>query len=501
MSTFFLCLVVLLSSFCILRSGSIDEHRSLANTAMRKVLDKNPEIRSLLLANGFDTSRVKPNVGNLVIHTLPGRNGKADTQITFGDLCLLAADSVPCFALDDAALRRLQALIISNVESRHDRRHFLVPAATYLQQCFQIPNSIGMSILPSVQDLDQGHSISSKQAALFIKPVDLCIPVSALANYALLHTRARALVANARVHREAKEQKSHLLLALLTLAYAEYFLHDVFSANHHIEDCIPVADKGAIGAEHILETNGCREYYRSVGTIFRFSESNTGVYLYGDGSFTPQQNGYAIGASYLSILEAFSLEAEYSNVVESFHSAIQSRDTLLQSYGMAFRYFPTPLFDNRYEIARTLHRSVLGPLTSISLSVVGSAKHVGVFAEVGAGMNAELLSLNIIRSNSAGIESGIVGFIYAAGGAGFVRQSLIAQIRAGAGLQLLDLVKCGVSWGPAVNSNATTFPVFIDAVLFSKPLDNSLGLEFLVSASLSRNAPYDVKMGLGFTRY
>lgn len=110
------------------------------------------------------------------------------------------------------------------------------------------------------------------------------------------------------------------------------------------------------------------------------------------------------------------------------------------------------------------------------------------------------------RAREAGYESSLALVPTLSAGFGVSRDRWFALVRGGLGMQVVDGLRVGLSSGPYIRHESFTgsgaqFPVFVDVTMLSKPLSFAAGLEFTLSAAITQNAPYDLRLGVGFSFY
>jgi len=514
---FLLVALVGLLHYSVAFSNSAEEHWRIGNIAMQRLVTTNAAARRILIENGA-TIITRENVsafifpgactsciihsadliGSVILTTLPGVNSR-DTAITYGDLCALAINDVLFDSDVASALQALRLMWQSSGEGPCvSPRHSLLATRLYSHQVQLLTDSIVEAILPVPYDADEDASsaTSARKPVAMDPPVNVYIDAPAPATYALVHARSRILMFNAMHDRSPEWRRLRLLRSLSASAYADHFLQCMYASDHHMPDCTPLGEAPPRG----LEEEGCREYYARFGVPFWFPGSAKQVILYGQGYFSDEQRDSCVTATVASLSEVFDVRASKGLRYSTFSSLLHRPDINDIEFGAAFAYFPYVLYPEQYENVQRLKRSVQGLYYSASASVLAVTKNVGFCVDATVGLEYELFHLGFLRTRGTGYETAISIYPYATFTTGIASGDWFGMMRVGAGLQIFDGVKGGVSWGASTSSaagSATSFPVYLDLAFLSKPLGYNVGLEFTISTALSSIAPYDLRIGAG----
>lgn len=499
-------------------AGTPPEHRRMGIAAFDQALLKNTELRRQLAYYGIDS----------VILRVAQPDG-SELPLTYGDLCMLPSiRGRPMLE----TLRELQSAVLASTTNRitisdslrllidelgQYRRgdhpletmdHRVRPTTPYAKQLHVIDLTLMREMLPVRVDLDDRPAFSRH-----IDTADWTLPgmipgyLTAPAVFALLDARAHGLRLYSELFPDRDRAVRYVRLFLVTAAFADHYFQDLFASDHHIRDCREAHESALLVSreDSTLEQQGCREYYRIKGIRFWFERYGDNTILYGDGHFTDEQIATVLrGAT--SLQREISSERTYDDHVADMHRVVRRRPDSAMLYADAFRDAPITLSADLYEQARFLRRSVWGPYANITASALTKGRMFGGVVDASVGTVLPIRFTDIPRSREAGYESSIALIPSLSIAYGISRDRWFALVRGGLGLQLVDGLRVGVASGPAIRHESFTgegaqFPVFIDVTMLSKPLSFLVGLEFSLSVAVTQNAPYDLRLGAGFSFY
>jgi hypothetical protein len=514
----FLFVLSVASSLHVCVAGDPAEHRRMGSDAIDQAIRKSPELRRQLAYYKIDSAILRieqPSAEDLVL--------------TYGDLC--AAPSLRGRAMLET-LRELQNGILTSTTNRirvsdtlrrqlielrsasnHDHPletmdHRVRPATSYAKQLHVIDVTLMREMLPIRIDHEERLAFSNH-----VDTADWTLPemipgyLTAPAVFALLDARAHGLRLYSELCNNRDVAARFVRLFLVTAAFADHYYQDLFASDHHIRDCNEAHESALLVSreDSTLEQQGCREYYRIKGIRFWFERQGDNAILYGDGHYTDDQMAKALrGATVLQ--REISSERQYDDYVADMHRVARRRPDSAMQYSDAFRDAPIPLNAELYEQARFLRRSIWGPYGQISVAALTQGRTFGGALEASVGTVIPLRFSPLPRSREAGYESSLALVPSLSAAYGISRDRWFALVRAGLGMQVVDGLRVGVSSGPYIRHESFTgsraqFPVFVDVTMLSKPLSFLVGLEFTLSAAVTQNSPYDVKLGVGVSLY
>lgn len=511
-----LALGISIPSLCV-HAGETAEHRLVGNAAFINALTSNEQVRTVLSDNDVTE----------IVGIVDGAGGP-DILLTYGDISqILSTPNTDVLSLlkdlQSAVLAQQRggriyvnsetlALLRSPTPPLHNTElhHRVTPGASYTSQLHAITPALARQLLPTLKDRsEQQFTFTANSDTLdWTLPASLPKGLTAPAMYALFHARARALLLYGMSLGKRSQRSQFVRLAMITSAIADHFLIDLFASDHHIADCQHASESSLHSpiTNTSLEQQGCIEFYRTIGIAFRFAHAPTVEFLYGDGYFHPQQIARTQTAITTSVDDVAASVMPYHEYVDEALRVITEQPPFPDPYGRAFLYTPEPLIEERYEDARTLSRSVRGPFFEMGAHALTVGRTVGYTIDASAGIVYNLSSFGLPRSRAAGYET-VTAFVPSVMATyGFARDKWFALLRAGFGVQLFDAFKIGLSAGPSISAATASgggvpIPVFIDANFLSKPLSYHVGMEFLLSVAVTRNAPYDLRLGAAFVFY
>lgn len=501
-----------------MRAGTPPEHRRMGGAAFDQAVRKSPELRRQLAFYGIDS----------VVLRIAEPDG-SDLILTYGDLCAapairnrlmletlrelqngILASMSNRISVSDTLRRQLRAIqsYRSDDHPLETMDHRVRPTTSYAKQLHVIDLTLMRSMLPLRIDVDERLAFSQH-----IDTADWTLPdmipgyLTAPAVFALLDARAHGLRLYSELFSDRDVAARYVRLFLVTAAFADHYFQDMFASDHHIRDCREAHESSLlVGKEdESLEQEGCREYYRIKGIRFWFERYNDNAILYGDGHFTEDQIAKVLRSA-TALQREMSSERTYDDHVADMHRVARRRPDSAMQYSEAFRDAPIALTAELYEQARFLRRSIWGPYGQLSAAPLTQGRSFGGMLEASVGTVIPLRFSPLPRAREAGYESSLALVPTLSAGFGVSRDRWFALVRGGLGMQVVDGLRVGVSSGPYIRHESFTgsgvqFPVFVDVTMLSKPLSFAAGLEFILSAAVTQNSPYDLRLGVGFSFY
>jgi hypothetical protein len=351
-----------------------------------------------------------------------------------------------------------------------DKSHFHLPKKTLEQE------------LSSIESVDQElifEKLLYEPSAYRDDAVRHLFTKNVAAKYALLHVLARSLWRSALDADSLATRRDFLRMALVSSAFADHYLQDMFSGGHFFVDRHASDPLG-------LEARGRHDLFGRVGVQTTLAGSP--VTLYGDGKLTEEQFEAAIQATMASMRNVFVLdgsEDDHERLWEALNASQQDVYTVLP----ALKLIPKPIVGKDFEDQQILGRSISG--LTFGLGVSSPVK------EVNSSITATL-GLNYILEKPE--RSPYYEGLLSLGLHTFVNYQPREQLRNALkwsiiGVELLAWDKVYASVDPVTFNGRITRPVYSAGLQF-KPLSWDLGIRLGLRRGVIEAVPFEIQFSL-----